>query len=41
MNVRGDQPVTKRLARDQRKTRAAKPRVQWELAVDRLDEALR
>ncbi len=43
MNVRGDQPVTKRLTRDQRKTRAAKPRVQgteW-LADDRLDEALR
>ena len=44
MNVRGDQPVTKRLTRDQRKTRVAKPRVQgteWELADDRLDEALR
>jgi len=44
MNVRGDQPVTKRLTRDQRKTRTAKPRVQgteWELADDRLDEALR
>ncbi len=26
MNVTGDQPVTKRLTRDQRKTRAAKPR---------------
>jgi hypothetical protein len=44
MNVRGEQPVAKRLTRDQRKTRAAKPRVQgteWELADDRLDEALR
>jgi hypothetical protein len=44
MNVRGDQPVTKRLTRDQRKTRAAKPKVQgteWKLADDRLDEALR
>lgn len=44
MNVRGDRPVTKRLTRDQRKTPAAKPRVQgteWELADDRLDEALR
>ena len=44
MNVRGEQPVAKRLTGDQRKTRAAKPRVQgteWELADDRLDEALR
>jgi hypothetical protein len=44
MNVRGDRQVAKRPTRDQRKTRVAKPRVQgteWELADDRLDEALR
>jgi len=48
MNVRGDRPVMKRvmkrLIKDPGKTRAAKSRVQateWELADERLDEALR
>jgi hypothetical protein len=43
MNVRSDQSVTRRLIKD-RKARSAKPRVQvteWELADERLDEALR
>ncbi len=44
MNVRSDRSVIKRLIKDQRKTRSAKPRVQGtecELADERLDEALR
>jgi hypothetical protein len=44
MNVRGDRPATKRPIKDQGKTRSAKSRVQsteWELADERLDEALR
>jgi hypothetical protein len=44
MNVRSDRSVVKRLIKDQGKIRAAKPRVQgteWELADERLDEALR
>jgi hypothetical protein len=42
MNVRGDQPATKRLTKTN--TRSTKPKVpmaEWELADDRLDEALR
>jgi hypothetical protein len=42
MNVRGDR--AKRPFKDQGKERSAKPRVQsteWELADERLDEALR
>jgi hypothetical protein len=44
MNVRGDRPAIKRPIKDQGKTRSAKPRAQsteWELADERLDEALR
>jgi hypothetical protein len=44
MNVRSDRSATKRPIKDQGKTRSAKPRVQaaeWELADERLDEALR
>jgi hypothetical protein len=44
VNVRSERSVIKRQIRDQGKTRSAKPRVQtteWELADERLDEALR
>jgi hypothetical protein len=44
MNVRSDRSAIRRLIKDQGKTRSAKPRVQsteWELADERLDEALR
>ena len=44
MNFRNDRSVVKRRVKDQGKTRSAKPRVQgteWELADERLDEALR
>jgi hypothetical protein len=44
MNVRSDRSAIKRRIKDQEKTRSAKPRVQsteWELADERLDEALR
>jgi hypothetical protein len=44
MNVRSDRSATKRLVKDQGKTRSAKPRVrgtEWELTDQRLDEALR
>jgi hypothetical protein len=44
MNVRSGRSATKRPVKDQGKTRFAKPEVQaaeWELADERLDEALR
>jgi hypothetical protein len=44
MNVRSDRSVIKRPVKDQGKTRSEKPRVratEWELADERLDEALR
>jgi hypothetical protein len=44
MNVRSDQSATKRRIKDQEKIRSAKLRAQnteWELADERLDEALR
>jgi hypothetical protein len=44
MNVRGDRATIRRPIKDQGKTRSAKPRGQsteWELADERLDEALR
>jgi hypothetical protein len=44
MNVRSDRPVTKRAARDQRKTRSAKTGMQAtkrEMIDEQLDEALR
>jgi hypothetical protein len=44
MKVRRDGSVAKRAIKDQGKTRSTKPRVQateWELADERLDEALR
>jgi hypothetical protein len=44
MNVRGDRSVIKRPNNDRGKKRSAKPRVhstEWELADERLDEALR
>jgi hypothetical protein len=44
MNIRSDRPTIKRPIKDQGKTRSAKTRVQsaeWELADERLDEALR
>jgi hypothetical protein len=44
MNVGSDQSVIKRRIKGQEIPRAAKPRVQgteWELADERLDEALR
>jgi hypothetical protein len=43
MNVRSGRSVTKRLVKDRGKTRSPKPRAQaaeWELADERLDEAL-
>jgi hypothetical protein len=42
MNIRGNQPATKRSSKTN--TRSSKPKVpgaEWELADDRLDEALR
>jgi hypothetical protein len=44
MNIRSDRSVVKRLIKDQGEACAAKTRVQgteWELADERLDEALR
>jgi hypothetical protein len=44
MNVGVDRSVVKRQTKNQRKTRSAKPSVQggeWDLADERLDEALR
>jgi hypothetical protein len=44
MKVRSDRSVAKRPIKDRGKARSTKPRVQateWELADDRLDEALR
>jgi hypothetical protein len=44
MNVRSDRSVAQRPIKDRGKARSTKPRVQateWELADDRLDEALR
>jgi hypothetical protein len=44
MNVRGDRATIRRPIKDQEKTRSGKPRAQsteWELADERLDEALR
>jgi len=44
MNARTDRSAGKRLIKGQQKTRSAKPKVrgaEWELADDRLDEALR
>jgi hypothetical protein len=44
MKVRSDRPVAKRPIKDQGTTRSTKPRVEateWELADERLDEALR
>jgi hypothetical protein len=44
MNVRSDRSVIKRRIKDQEKTRPAKLRAQnteWEIADERLDEALR
>jgi hypothetical protein len=44
MNVRSERSIIKRRIKDQAKTRSAKPRAQsteWELADERLDEALR
>ena len=44
MNASSDRSATKRSIKDPGKTRSAKPKVQageWELADQRLDEALR
>jgi hypothetical protein len=44
MNVRSGRSVIKRRIKDQGKARSAKPKAQsteWELADERLDEALR
>ncbi len=44
MTIRSDRMVTKRPAKDQRKTRSAKTGVQatkWEVIDEQLDEALR
>jgi hypothetical protein len=44
MNVRSDRSVIKRQIKDQGNTRSSKPKAQsteWELADERLDEALR
>jgi hypothetical protein len=44
MNVRGDRSAIRRPIMDQEKTRSEKPRAQsteWQLADERLDEALR
>jgi hypothetical protein len=44
MSIRSNRSATKRPAKKPEKPRSAKPRVQaaeWELADDRLDEALR
>ena len=44
MNVRGSQTATKRRSKDQANIRSAKPKVpkvEWQLADDELDDALR
>jgi hypothetical protein len=42
MNVRGDRAVTKRLTKvNTRSSKPKVPEVEWELADDQLDEALR
>jgi hypothetical protein len=44
MNVRGNQTATKRRSKDQAKIGSAKPKapkVEWKLADDELDDALR
>ena len=44
MNIRSDRSVIRRRVKDQGKSRSAKPRGQgtdWEIADERLDEALR